>query len=91
MTNETFSNNYDVISSNNNVIYLRLTQKQFEKRIDELEKSGIDDDFLNNYELTKIVFNERDKYLKKSSNITFNYDMMKLDDVVNNLEKLITG
>lgn len=91
MTNETFSNNYDVISSSNNVIYLRLTQKQFEKRIDELEKSGIDDDFLNNYELTKIVFNERDKYLKKSSNATINYDIKKLDDVVNNLEKLITG
>ncbi|MGN0748235.1 MAG: hypothetical protein ACI4L1_00935 [Christensenellales bacterium] len=90
MNNETFSNNIDVIISNNFIIiYLRLTQKKFEKRVKELKISGMDGEFLNNYELTKIVFDERDKYLKKSSNLTIPYEISKLDELIKILAKII--
>lgn len=87
---ETFSNNFNVISTNNIVIYLRQTPSQFNKRIESLKKSGISQEKLGYYEIAQIVFKERDNYLKKNCNFFLKYDISKLDDLIETLESLIT-
>ena len=62
---ETFTNNLEAISSSNLLVYLRQTKGKFIKRVENLKKSGIENENLNNYVLDEIVFDERDKILKK--------------------------
>ena len=89
MSYETFSNNFDAISSSNTIIYLRQTEGQFNKRVEELLNSGIETENLHNYEISRLVFNQRDNFLKKNCNLIVKYDISKLDSLIENLEDQI--
>ena len=86
MTYETFSNNFDAISSSNLIVYLRQTEGQFNKRIEDLTKTGIEEEKLHNYEITRLVFTQRDNFLKKNCNIVAKYDISKLEQLIKNIE-----
>ena len=86
---ETFINNLDAISSSNVLIYVRQTKMQFLKRIQHLQKSGIENENLNNYLLTEIAFEERDKLMKKNCNFAIKYDISKLNDLIQNIENYL--
>ena len=86
MSYETFSNNFSAISSSNFIIYLRQTQSVYNRRIENLKNSGIEMDYLNNYEISKLVFNQRDNFLKKNCNLIVKYDISKLDKLINEIE-----
>ena len=87
---ETFINNLDAISSSNVLIYLRQTKMQFSKRIKNLRESGIENENLNNYLISEIAFEERDKLLKKNCNFAIRYDISKLNDLISNIENYLT-
>ena len=84
---ETFINNFEAISSSNVIIYLRQTKGKFLKRVENLIKSGIENDNLNNYLINEIVYDQRDKLLKKNCSLTIKYDISKLNEIISEIEK----
>ena len=87
MAYETFVNNLEAISSSNIIIYLRQTKGKFLKRVESLIKTEIPNENLNNYLINEIVFEQRDKFLKKNCNLTIKYDISKLSELISEIEK----
>ena len=86
MSYETFSNNIDSISSSNCIFYLRQTQNVFNKRLEEIKKNCINDEKINKYEISQLVFKQRDNYLKKNCNFVIKYDITKLVKLIDEIE-----
>lgn len=88
MNYETFANNFDAISKSNLIVYLQQSKSAFSKRLCEIKKIGTQQE-IGNLEISKIVFSEREKYLKKNCNVIYRYDILDLENSVNSLEELI--
>lgn len=83
MNYQTFKDNMDAISTNKITIYMRLTQIQLKKRIESMIKEENCDDFVTGeLEIANLVFEERDKFLKKNCDFEIKYGIPSIDQVI---------
>jgi shikimate kinase len=93
MTYETFSKNISNINKKNKVIYLNVTKKQLEEEFNKLKEqtesqktvSAKKSSILSNLGISLIVFEERDKFLKKNCNIEVKCDIYNIKETVSSI------
>lgn len=88
MSYETFANNLSVISQSNLIVYLRLTELAFAKRFEEIKKNGTQQE-IEKLEISKIVFKERENFLKRNCKLTCKYDISKLENSIKLIQEKI--
>lgn len=89
MTYETFSNNFEVISNANKIIYVRISAKEFSKKLKFIKKDDIDYKNKHNYEISELVFFERDKFIKNHCDLIVKYNSNNKNNLINIIEKQI--
>lgn len=97
MNYETFSSNLENINKNNKIIYLNIEKKQLEAEFNRLKKSAEKlksvsskkSTIISNLSMALIVFEERDKFLKKNCDIEAKYVISNIEETVNSIYKTI--
>lgn len=99
MNYETFSSNIQNIEQKSQVIYLEFSKKQLQEEYDRLKKvvdsqktvSAKKSVALSNLSMGILVFEERDKFLKKNCKIAVKCDISNIDETVNSILTKIKG
>lgn len=97
MNYETFSNNVENINKNNKIIYLNIHKIQLEEELNKLEESvkkqksvsSKKSIMISNFKKALIVFEERDKFIRKNCDIEVKYDISNIEEAVNSIYKTI--
>lgn len=84
MKYETFSKNFSHINKEKNkIIYLSISQANFDKYKTEFEIKNDKDKFVSSdIEILSIAFKERDKFMKKNCNIEVKCDISNVKETV---------
>ncbi|MDD4110108.1 MAG: shikimate kinase [Clostridia bacterium] len=101
MSYTTYSNNFSIIDRNKSkVIYLKTTKKQLESEYNKVKEnvevqkniSTKNTTLLSNLGIALMVFNERDKFIRKNCDFEVNYDISNIEKTVKEImEKIETG
>jgi shikimate kinase len=92
MNYETFSNNVENINKNNKIIYLNIDKNQLQEELNKLKQKRVtakNSNMIANITKALIVFEEREKFIRKNCDIEVKYDISNIGETVNSIYKII--